>query len=109
MAWGLNEPKSFPQKLVAFVALVVTPAGRYLFEGLARVAENSGGARFRLIAPDNDIDVEWIELDATAHPTGILGGDQSRPGSEEGSRTISPRVVRSISVSCSIAVGFTVG
>ena len=53
----------FPQKLVAFVALVVTPAGCYLSEGLARVGENNGSARFRLIASDNDIDVEWIELD----------------------------------------------
>jgi hypothetical protein len=69
---------------VTFVALVVTPAGRYLFEGLARVGENNGSARFRLIASDNDIDVEWIELDAAAHPPGILGGDESRPGAEEG-------------------------
>src|SRR5258706_2927965 len=68
----------------AFVALVVTPAGRYLFEGLARVGENNGSARFRLIASDNDIDVEWIEFDAAAHPPGILGGDESRPGAEEG-------------------------
>src|SRR5258706_4689088 len=76
--------RAFPQKLVAFVALVVTPAGRYLFEGLARVGENNGSARFRLIASDNDIDVEWIEFDAAAHPPGILGGDESRPGAEEG-------------------------
>src|SRR5258705_10635105 len=68
--------------LVAFVTLVVTPAGRYLFEGLARVGENNGSARFRLIASDNDIDVEWIQLDAAAHPPGILGGDESRPGAE---------------------------
>src|SRR6476620_6707457 len=74
----------FPQKLVAFVALVVTPAGCYLFEGLARVGENNGSARFGLIASDNDIDVEWIELDAAAHPPGILRGDESRPGAKEG-------------------------
>jgi hypothetical protein len=74
----------FPQKLAAFVALVVTPAGCYLFEGLARVGENNGSARFRLIASDNDIDVEWIELDAAAHPPGILRGDESRPGAKEG-------------------------
>jgi hypothetical protein len=67
---------------VAFVALVVTPAGRYLFEGFPRVGENSGGARFRLMASDSD--VERIELDAAAHPPGILGGDESRPGAEEG-------------------------
>src|ERR1700738_4843583 len=76
--------RAFPQKLVTFVALVVTPAGRYLFEGLARVGENNGSARFRLIASDNDIDVEWIELDAAAHPPGILGGDGGRSGAGEG-------------------------
>src|ERR1700738_5624214 len=76
--------RAFPQKLVAFVALVVTPAGRSLFEGLARIGENNGSARFRLIASDNDIDVEWIELDAAAHSPCILGGDESRPGAEEG-------------------------
>jgi hypothetical protein len=43
------SPKALPQKLVAFVALVVTPAGRDLFEVLARVGENNGSARFRLI------------------------------------------------------------
>jgi hypothetical protein len=37
------------------------------FEGLARLGENSGNARFSLIASDNDIDVEWIELDAAAY------------------------------------------
>jgi hypothetical protein len=71
-------------RLVAFVTLVVTSAGRYLFEGLAGVGENNNSAGCRLIAPDDDIDVEWIELDAAAHPPGILGGDKSRPGAEEG-------------------------
>ena len=85
------------------------PSGRYLFEGRARVGENNGCARFRLIASNNDIDVEWIELHAAAYPPGILGSDQGRPRAKEGSRTISPRFVRSISASCSIAVGFTVG
>ena len=58
--------------------------GRYLFEGLASVGENYGYACCRLITPNDDIDLEWIELNAAAHPTGILGGDQGRPGVEEG-------------------------
>ena len=85
------SPKAFPQKLVAFVALVVMPAGRYLFEGLARVGENNGSARFRLIALDNDIDVEWIELDAAAHPPGILRGEV-RPGKGRNFDAITARV-----------------
>ena len=39
--------------------------------------ENNGSARFCLVASDNDIDVEWIELDAAAHPPGTLRGDES--------------------------------
>jgi hypothetical protein len=38
--------------------------------------------------PDDEADIgvdsERIELDAAAHPPGILGSDQSRSGSEEG-------------------------
>src|SRR5215467_12453249 len=64
--------------------LVITPAGRYLFEGRASVGKNNGCARCRLVASNNDIDVEWIELDAAAHPPGILGSDQGRPRAEEG-------------------------
>src|SRR5262249_20201973 len=63
--------------------LVMTPAGRYLFEGRASVGENNGCARFRLIASNNDVDVEWIELDAAAHPSSILGSDQGRPRAEK--------------------------
>ena len=59
-------------------------AGRDLLEGLAGVGENSGNPCFRLIASDNDIDVEGIELDAAAQPPGILGRDESQSGAEEG-------------------------
>jgi hypothetical protein len=45
-------------------ALGVTPAGRNRCEGLTRVGEDSGCARCCLIAPDNLVDVERIELDA---------------------------------------------
>ena len=64
--------------------LLVTPAGGYLFEGRASVGKNNGCARFRLIALNNDIDVEWIELYAAAHPPGIFGSDQGRPRAEKG-------------------------
>ena len=82
----INASTSICHMSVAFVALIVSSrlAGRDLFEGLASVGENNGSACFRLIASDNDIDVAWIELDAAAHPPGILGGDKSRPGAEEG-------------------------
>jgi hypothetical protein len=43
----------------------------------------------------------------TAHPPGIIGSDPGR--SRKGSRTISPRFVRSIKASSSMQVGFTVG
>jgi len=55
-------------------------AGRHLFEGLASVGENSGGARFRLKASNNYINVERIEFDAAAYSSGFFGGDESRPG-----------------------------
>ena len=64
--------------------LAVPPPVRYLFERLARVGKNNGCARFRLIAPDDDVSVERIEFDAVAHPPGILGGDQGRSRAEEG-------------------------
>src|SRR5258706_2097287 len=75
---GAEAP--LPQKLVAFVALVVTTAGRYLFDGLARVGENNGSARFRLIASDNDIDVERIQVDALGHTPRALADAESLPG-----------------------------
>src|SRR5262249_27890355 len=50
-----------------------TPAGRNRCEGLTCVGEDSGCACCRLIAPDGEVDVERIELDAAAHPPGILG------------------------------------
>jgi hypothetical protein len=79
------ERAGFPrEKLVAFVTLIITPAGRYLFEGLAGIGENCGSAGCRLIASDNDINVAWIELDAAACPPGLLGGDKRRPAAEEG-------------------------
>jgi hypothetical protein len=54
------------------------------FEGRASVSESNGVTRCRLIAPDDDIDIERIELDPAAHPPGTLGGEQSGPGAEEG-------------------------
>ena len=59
---------------VICAAFVVTPAGRNRCEGLSSVGEDSGCARCRFIASDDYIRVEWIKLDATAHPPSILGG-----------------------------------
>jgi len=56
--------------------LVLAPAGREVLEGLVGLGENGGGAGCRLIASDNNIDIERIELDATAHPIGFIGGDE---------------------------------
>src|SRR6516164_6605684 len=74
--YSLNESlRAFPHGLLASVAAFVTPAGRDRCERLTSVGEDNGCARCRLIAPDDDVDVERIELDAIAHPPGILGGD----------------------------------
>jgi hypothetical protein len=72
---GLSIPAQARREtaLAAFVTPVVTSAGRYRLEGLARVGENNSSAGCRLLAPDNEIDVEWIELDAAAHSPGVLG------------------------------------
>ena len=91
------------------IAVFIPPAARDRCEGLTRVGEDNGCARCCLIAPDDDVDVEWIELDTAAHPPGILGSLSVDPEPRKGSRTISPRFVRSISASSNIAVGFTVG
>jgi len=40
----------------------VAPSGRDDCEGLTRVGEDRGLARCRLIAPDDDVDIEGIEL-----------------------------------------------
>jgi len=55
--------------------LVVTPAGRNVFEGLTSVRQSNGCAGRRLIAADNDVNIERIELHAAAYPSSILGGD----------------------------------
>ena len=52
--------------------------------GSPRVREDNGFARCRLIAPDDYVDVERIELDAAAHPPGVLGSHKGRPRAEEG-------------------------
>jgi len=81
----LNESvRAFRHGLLASVAFFVTPAARDRCEGLTRVGEDNGCARCRLIASDDDIDLERIELDAATHPSGTLGGYQGRPGAEEG-------------------------
>jgi hypothetical protein len=54
------------------------------FEGLTRVGESNEVTRCGLIAPDDDVDIERIELDPAAHAPGVLGSYQSRPGAEEG-------------------------
>ena len=76
--------KSFPARILASVVAFVTPAARDRCEGLSRVGEDNGCARCCLIAPDDDVDVEWIELDTAAHPPGILGSHKCRPRAEEG-------------------------
>jgi hypothetical protein len=35
------------------------------------------------VAPDNDVDMDRIELDRAARPPSVLDGEQSRPGAEE--------------------------
>src|ERR1700756_3032075 len=56
--------------------------------------------------PENEIDVEGIKLDAAAHPPPLFSAAiRVDPNPRKGSRIISPRFVRSISASCSIAVG----
>jgi hypothetical protein len=45
--------------------------------------------------PYDHVDIQWIELDAAANATDILGGDQGEPDPRNGSSTISPRFVRS--------------
>ena len=65
---------------------LVTSSGRYLFEGFVRVGENDVCPRCRLIAPNDDIDIEWIELDTAAYPTGIFGGNKGLTRSQERDR-----------------------
>ena len=71
-------------RLLASDAFFVTPAGRNRCERLTSVGEDNGCARCRLIASDDDVDVERIELDTAAHPPGILGRHKGRPRAEEG-------------------------
>jgi hypothetical protein len=43
-------------------------------KGLARLHENRVVAHRRFIASDDEIDIERVELDATADPTALVGG-----------------------------------
>jgi hypothetical protein len=73
-----------PKKLLAIVALFVPPTGSNLFKGLTSVGESNGVIRCRLIAPDDHVDIERIELYAAARSSGVLGGAQSGSGAEKG-------------------------
>ena len=70
-------------------------------------ASPNSGRRF--VAPDDDVDVERVELDAAADAAGLLAAIRVEPEPRNGSRTMSPRLVRSRSASSSMAVGLTVG
>jgi hypothetical protein len=58
-----------------FVALLIAPPVRDLFEGLGSICKNSYLVRHRLIALDDNVDVEWVEFNSAAHPPCILGSN----------------------------------
>jgi hypothetical protein len=61
--------------LLAFVAHLIAPPVRDLFEGLGSICKNGDLVRYRLIAPDDNVDVEWVEFNAAAYPPCILGSN----------------------------------
>jgi hypothetical protein len=61
--------------LLAFVADLIAPPVRDLFEGLGSLCKNGDLVRYRLIAPDDNVDVEWVEFNAAAYPPCILGSN----------------------------------
>ena len=65
-------------------ALLPCPTRAKRLERLAGLDENRGLAGRRLIAPDDHVDVERIELDAATDASGLFGGDESRARPKEG-------------------------
>jgi hypothetical protein len=65
------------------LASVPASCARERLERLAGLDENRLVARRQLIAPQDHIDVERIELGATADATGLVGCDECRAGAEE--------------------------
>ena len=60
---------------LAFVAHLIAPPVRDLFEGLGSICKNGDLVRHRLKAPDDNVDVEWVEFNAAAYPPCILGSN----------------------------------
>src|SRR5450631_1525397 len=54
-----------------------------LVERFACLFQNRGLAGFGLITAEDDVDIKWIELDATATSASSLGGNQGRARPEE--------------------------
>src|SRR5665213_1043494 len=55
----------------------------YCLEGPAGLDENRQVARRGLVAADGHVDIERVQLHASAHPAGLLAGDEGRAGTEE--------------------------
>lgn len=56
---------------------------RQVLERLAGIGQNGILARGPLVAADDDVDVERIELDAATDTADLVGGNQGRPGAKE--------------------------
>src|SRR3954469_16307363 len=76
-----------------FLASSITPPAQ---SGGHEQRPNAGGS---LEAPQDDVDVQGINLHAPAGPARLLGGHEGRSGTEEGVSTMSSRWVRSSSAS----------
>src|ERR1700730_4935431 len=87
----------------------VAPARCQSGESLAGGLKDRFASRLGLIAPDNHVDIERINLDAAAPPPRPFGGDERRSRPKEGIDHDIAGAVTSRSPSTSKAVGFTVG
>ena len=58
-------------------------ARRQRLEGLAGLGEDREAARGGLVAPNDHVDIERIDLDPAADTTRGLGGDEGRAGAEK--------------------------
>ena len=100
--------RSLPSSYLPFVLLMPTTCLK-LCEGFTGLGQDWARNCSRLVTLDDEINLDWIELNAIADAAGLLGRDQGGTGPRKGSMTMSPRLVISRRASINIAVGLAVG
>ena len=75
--------RSLPSSYLPFVLLMPTTCLK-LCEGFTGLGQDWARNCSRLVTLDDEINLDWIELNAIADAAGLLGRDQGGTGTQEG-------------------------